>query len=323
MNDYLDTAREIYREAAINPQPGLCCTTSPVWRLPGLQVPAKMLDMNYGCGSTVHPGDLVGSPSILYVGVGGGMELLQFAYFSRRAGAVIGLDVVDEMLSVCQENLIAAETLNPWFRRDFIELRNGDALALPINEASIDVAAQNCLFNIFHDDDLKTALSEMYRVLRPGGRLLLSDPICEVEIPRELRNDEQLRAQCLTGALPLTGYIKRLTDIGFGTVEVRARRPYRVLSPHRYRIEKVIPIESMEVCAIKDPIPKDGPCIFTGQTAIYHGSEELFDDKKGHILFQNQPLSVCDKTASALMSLGRADIFVSQSTWFYGGGGCC
>ena len=64
-----------------------------------------MLAMNYGCGSTVHPRDLADNPSVLYVGVGGGMELLQFAYFARRPGAVTGIDVVDEMLAACRENL--------------------------------------------------------------------------------------------------------------------------------------------------------------------------------------------------------------------------
>ena len=110
--------------------------------------------MNYGCGSTVNPRDLAGSPTILYVGVGGGMEVLQFAYFSRRAGAVIGLDVVDEMLAACRDNLVAAEVTNAWFRREFVDLRKGDALNLPMDDASIDIAAQNCLFNIFHDDEL-------------------------------------------------------------------------------------------------------------------------------------------------------------------------
>ncbi len=132
-----------------------------------------MLAMNYGCGSTVNPRDLVNSPTILYVGVGGGMELLQFAYFSRCPGGVIGLDVVDEMLAACRDNLREAELQNPWFRSSFVDLRKGDALNLPIPDGSVDVGAQNCLFNIFHDEDLKRALSEMYRVLKPHGRLIL------------------------------------------------------------------------------------------------------------------------------------------------------
>jgi SAM-dependent methyltransferase len=320
--DYLATTRDVYKEAALAPDIGLCCTTTPVWQLPELSVPRRMLEMNYGCGSTVHPRDLVNSPTVLYVGVGGGMELLQFAYFSRRPEAVIGVDVVDEMLEACRENLGEAERQNSWFRADFIDLRKGDALRLPIADGSVDVAAQNCLFNIFHDAELRQALSEMYRVLKPHGRLILSDPTCEQPMPEALRHDERLRAMCLTGAIPLREYVRRLTDIGFGTIEVRARRPYRILAPRQYATEERIFVESVEICAIKDPMPADGPCVFTGRSAIYYG-DGSYDDRKGHVLLSNQPLAVCDKTAANLAALGRDDIFISESTWFYDGGGCC
>jgi len=151
----------------------------------------------------------------------------------------------------------------------------------------------------------------------------LSDPVCQSPMPERLRNDEKLRALCLTGALPLADYVKRLTETGFGTIEVRARRPYRVLSPRHYPTERLIVIESVEICAIKDPMPADGPCVFTGRTAIYYGAEDYFDDDKGHFLTRNQPLSVCDKTAAALAALGRDDIYLSAPTFFYDGGGCC
>lgn len=323
MDNYLDTTINVYKEAALDPQEGLCCTTTPVWQLPGLNVPSKMLEMNYGCGSTVHPRDLSNDPKVLYVGVGGGLELLQFAYFSRKVGSIIGLDIVDEMLQACSDNIFEAEKLNDWFAPEFIELKKGNALALPLDDASVDVAAQNCLFNIFTVSDLKSALDEMYRVLKPHGRLILSDPVCEQEMPEQLRSDENLRAICLSGALPLDEYIKMLTDTGFGTIEIRAKRPYRLLSPVHYNTKELIKIESVEVCAIKDPMPEDGPCVFTGRTAIYFGKEKMFDDQKGHLLYNNQPLSVCDKTADALLKLGRADIYVSDSTYFYDGGGCC
>ncbi len=320
---YLGTTRKVYREAALTPDMGLCCTTTPVWRLPELSIPKRMLEMNYGCGSTVNPRDLVDQPNILYVGVGGGMELLQFAYFSRRPGAVVGLDVVDEMLSACQANLHEAQNQNAWFRPEFVSLRRGDALALPIESNSIDVAAQNCLFNIFRDDDLKQALAEMYRVLKPHGRLILSDPVCDQAMPQALQDDERLRALCLSGAIALQQYIQRLTDTGFGTIEVRAKRPYRVLSPNHFATKKLILIDSVEICAIKDPMPADGPCVFTGRSAIYFGMDPIFDDRKGHLMTPNQPLAVCDKTAAALLGLGRDDLHVSASTWFYDGGGCC
>ncbi len=320
---YLGTTRDVYREAALTPDVGLCCTTTPIWQLPGLDIPKRMLEMNYGCGSTVHPRDLVREPRILYVGVGGGMELLQFAYFSRRPGAIVGVDVVDEMLKACDDNLTRAEQQNPWFKREFVDLKRGDALALPIEDASVDVAAQNCLFNIFTHDDLSQALREMHRVLKPHGRLILSDPVCDQAMPQALQDDDRLRALCLSGAIPLQQYVQRLTDAGFGTIEVRAKRPYRVLSPNHYNTDRLIVIESVEICAIKDPMPDDGPCVFTGRSAIYFGDKILFDDGKGHVLTPNQPLAVCDKTAQALIGLGRDDLLVSPSTWFYDGGGCC
>jgi SAM-dependent methyltransferase len=324
MNDtYLETTKDVYRKAAETPDVGLCCTTTPIWQLPGLEIPKRMQEMNYGCGSTVHPRDLVNNPKILYVGVGGGMELLQFSYFSRQKSGVVGVDVVEEMLTASRDNFAEAEKLNDWFDSSFVDLRNGDALNLPVENNSIDVAAQNCLFNIFKESDIKKAMDEMYRVLKPHGRLVMSDPVCDQAMPENLKADERLRALCLSGSLPLSDYIKKITDAGFGTVEIRAKRPYRVLSPNQYDTQENIFIESIEVCAIKDPMPEDGPCVFTGKTAIYIGTEEYFDDKKGHVLMQNQPLSVCDKTANALKSLEREDIYISPSTYFYDGGGCC
>lgn len=320
---YLETTKDVYRDAALTPDVGLCCTTNPVWELPGLKIPKIMQEMNYGCGTTVHARDLTNDPRILYVGVGGGMELLQFAYFSRQKSGVVGIDVVDEMLEASRKNFKVAEEMNPWFKSEFVDLKKGDATDLPVEDNSIDVAAQNCLFNIFKTEELTKALKEMYRVLKPHGKLVMSDPTCEQKMNDELRNDERLRALCLSGSLSIKDYVKALTDAGFGTIEIRARKPYRILDSKNYPTEELVYIESIEVAAIKDPMPEDGPCIFTGKAAIYYGQEDLFDDKKGHILLKNQPLAICDKTANALAGLGRDDIYISESTFHYDGGGCC
>jgi len=319
---YLEATNNLYKQAALTPDVGLCCTTNPVWQLPGLSIPTIMQEMNYGCGSTVSASDLVNDPKVLYVGVGGGMELLQFAYFSRQKGGVIGVDVVDEMLEASRKNFKIAEEENPWFKSEFVQLKKGSALELPIESESIDVAAQNCLFNIFKAEDLKKAVAEMYRVLKPHGRLVMSDPVCEQPMNDALRNDDRLRALCLSGSIPIADYIKVLTDVGFGTIEIRARKSYRVLSPNHYPTDELIHIESIEIAAIKDPMPEDGPCVFTGKTAIYFGGEPYLDDKKGHVLIQNQPLAICDKTAAALAKVSD-EIHISESTWHYDGGGCC
>jgi ubiquinone/menaquinone biosynthesis C-methylase UbiE len=320
---YLEAAAQFYSEVAQTPEVGLCCVQSTPLQLPGLTIPRQMQDMNYGCGTTVHPAELTNEPTVLYVGVGGGLEALQFAYFSRRKGAVIAVDTVAAMREAAAHNLEIAASINPWFDTSFVEIRSGDAFSLPVADAAIDVVAQNCLFNIFEPDDLTNALKEAYRVLKPGGRLQMSDPIATRPIPEHLQKDERLRAMCLSGAFTYEEYIQRIIDVGFGQVEIRARRPYRLLDAHTYKLEESLLLESLDSVTFKIPIPEDGACVFTGKTAIYAGYQDYFDDNAGHIMQRGIPLAVCDKTAGKLAALMPEEIMVTDSTWHYDGGGCC
>lgn len=320
---YLETAAQFYSEVAETPQVGLCCVQSTPLQLPGLHIPPQMQEMNYGCGTTVHPAELINQPTVLYIGVGGGLEALQFAYFSRSPGAVIAVDPVASMREAAARNLQIAAQHNPWFDPSFVEIREGDAFNLPVADASVDVVAQNCLFNIFEPADLSQALKEAHRVLKPGGRLQMSDPIATRPIPEHLQQDQRLRAMCLSGALTYQQYIERIVDAGFGQVEIRARRPYRLLDRHNYNLEDNLLLESLDSVSFKVPIPEDGACIFTGKTAIYAGAESFFDDAAGHILQASVPAAVCDKTAAKLAALKPEEILVTNSTWHYDGGGCC
>jgi SAM-dependent methyltransferase len=271
---------------------------------------------------------------VLYVGVGGGLEALQFAYFTRQPGGVIAIDPVAEMRQAARENLEQAYRLNEWLDPSFVEIRDGDVLDLPVEDGAIDLAAQNCLFNIFETaapgsangqarGDLERALREMHRVLKPAGRLSMSDPVAARPIPEHLRADETLRAQCISGCLPYERYIDKIVEAGFGSAEVRSRRPYRLLDRGRFGLDRDLLLESIEVCAIRVPVPGDGPCVFTGCTAIYTGAEATFDDGKGHVLTRDLPYPVCDKTAAALAGLGHPELTVTDPTWHYAGGGCC
>ncbi len=326
---YHTTVRQVYRKAAETPDGSLCCVPQTPRYLPGLVVPPIMYEMNYGCGSTVHLQDMREQQAVLYVGVGGGLEALQLAYFARRPGGVIAIDPVGEMREAARQNLQLAAELNAWFDPSFVDIRDGDALDLPVDDEAVDLAAQNCLFNIFKTTagpdggDLERALAEMHRVLTPGGRLSMSDPIAPCELPAHLCDDETLRAQCLSGCRTSARDIDTIVEAGFGTVEVRSRRPYRMLDRARYDLEEDLLLESLEVCGIRVPVPGDGPCVFTGRTAIYSGPEQCFDDGRGHLLVRDLPLGVCDKTAENLAALGRTDLAVTESTWHYAGDGCC
>jgi ubiquinone/menaquinone biosynthesis C-methylase UbiE len=320
---YLETAAQFYSEVAQTPQVGLCCVQSTPLQFPGLKVPCQMQEMNYGCGTTVHPTELGNQPTVLYVGVGGGLEALQFAYFSRRPGGVIAVDPVAQMRQAAARNLEVAAQENPWFDPSFVEIREGDAFHLPVADDSVDVVAQNCLFNIFEPEDLTRALQEAYRVLKPGGRLQMSDPIATRPIPQHLQKDEQLRAMCLSGALTYEEYTQRIIQAGFGQIEIRDRRPYRLLDSQTYNLEENLLLESLDSVAFKVIIPEDGACVFTGKTAIYFGAEPFFDDGVGHILQRGIPAAVCDKTAAKFATLTSEKIMITDSTWHYNGGGCC
>jgi ubiquinone/menaquinone biosynthesis C-methylase UbiE len=320
---YLKTAAQFYSQVAQTPEIGLCCVQSTPLQLPGLKIPLAMQEMNYGCGTTVHHNELTNEPTVLYVGVGGGLEALQFAYFSRRHGAVIAVEPVEAMREAATRNLQIAAKENPWFDPSFVEIRGGDAFDLPIADASVDIVAQNCLFNIFEPADLTLALKEAYRVLKPGGRLQMSDPIAISPIPAHLQQNEHLRALCLSGAITYQEYTQLIINAGFGQIEIRARRPYRLLDKHSYQLTENLLLESLDSVAFKVDIPVDGACIFTGKTAIYAGKKEFFDDHAGHILQRGIPAAVCDKTAVNLAVANPEEIIITDSTWYYDGGGCC
>lgn len=322
MSNYLQTVADVYAEAARRPDANLCCSESPVWRLPDLHIPPIMLQMNYGCGSTVHPQDLRRGATVLYVGVGGGLEALQFAYFTRRPGGVIAVDPVADMRASARANLAEAARSNPWFRPEFVTIVDGSAHALPVPDASVSVLAQNCLFNVFTSSDLERALAEVVRVLEVGGLFSTSDPITPAPLPAALAADEQLRARCISGCLTLEAYLAALTHAGFGRVEIRSRIPYRYLHPDAYAsLPAPLLLESIEAAAFKVPDGADGPAIYTGRTAIYTGPDDTFDDGAGHILRRGIPAGVSD--AAALRLVSHRDIMLTSPTWHYRGGACC
>jgi ubiquinone/menaquinone biosynthesis C-methylase UbiE len=113
------------------------------------------------------------------------------------------------------------------------------------------------LFNIFTPSDLHKALKEAFRVLKPQGRLLMSDPIATRPIPQHLQQDERLRAMCLSGALTYEQYIEHLVNAGFGQVEIRERRPYRLLDCQSYSLKEHLLLESLDSVSYKVPIPLD------------------------------------------------------------------
>jgi SAM-dependent methyltransferase len=320
-NDYLSTVRDVYAAAAVRPDASLCCVAGTTWSFPDLHVPASMLEMNYGCGSTVHPSDLAGDRPVLYVGVGGGLEALQFAYFRRRTGGVIAVEPVAEMRAAAERNLREAASSNPWFEPEFVRIVEGTADALPVDDGSVDLVAQNCLFNVFTDGDLASALREVHRVLAHGGKFSTSDPITTVELPKRLRDNHTLRARCCSGCQTYDAYLGALEHAGFRQIVVRAKVPYRLLTPEEFpELSQSILLESLEVLAIKTA-HVDAPIeVFSGRFAIYRGRGTLrFQDR--FTFTAGSPVPVSDRVADTLAT--RSDFVVTEPTHHARGTGCC
>jgi SAM-dependent methyltransferase len=319
---YLDRVHQVYAEAAAQPDGGLCCVDGVLKKLPGLIVPSRMVEMNYGCGSTVEPDDLAGEDPVLYVGVGGGLEALQLAYFRRSAGGVIAVDPVPEMRLEAARNLKEAARLNPWFHPEFVSILDGSAMALPVADGTIGVAAQNCLFNVLASDDLNRALAEIRRVLTDGGRFVTSDPITTRPLPEALRRDQTLRARCVAGCLSFGDYVGAVVGAGFGEVLIRARRPYRLLLPIEHpELSEPTLLESVDAVARPIVTPDGIPRVFTGRTATYAGPEEIATGILGFAFKRGVPASVSDATAARLA--GRDDFLLTPPTYNVRSSGCC
>jgi ubiquinone/menaquinone biosynthesis C-methylase UbiE len=225
------------------------------------------------------------------------------------------------MREKARENFAEAARLNPWFRPEFVTLLDGSALSLPVIDASATVVAQNCLFNVFTESDLRVALSEVARVLKRGGRFFTSDPITPEALPDSLVANHRLRARCLSGCQMFERYIELLTSAGFGRVEVRARVPYRLLTPSEYpELRRPVLLESIEVAAFREPEGPDGPAVFTGRMAIYGGPEAFLDVGNGHLLDRGMPAAVSDAVARRLEQV--PDVIVTPPT-NHARAGCC
>lgn len=154
---------------------------------------------------------------MLDLGSGGGIDVLLSARRVGPGGFAYGLDMTDEMLALAEKNKAEAGIHNVKFLKGHIE-------AIPLPNASIDVVISNCVINLSADKD--RVLAEAYRVLKPGGRLAVSDVVVEGELPDAVRADMEAYVGCVAGALDVSDYARRLAQAGFMDVGIEPTRRY-------------------------------------------------------------------------------------------------
>ncbi len=168
-----------------------------------------------GCGNPTALAGLKEGEVVLDLGSGGGIDIFIAAKKVGPKGKAIGVDMTDEMLELARRNAEEVGIEN-------VEFRKGDIEDLPVEDESVDVIISNCVINLAPDKD--KVFTEAFRVLRPGGRMLISDKVTKGGLPEEVRNDPDAWAACVSGALDEEVYVGKIRDAGFEKVSVVSKR---------------------------------------------------------------------------------------------------
>ncbi len=182
-------------------------------------VPEKALLASLGCGNPTALAELKPGETVLDLGSGGGIDVLLSARRVGPAGKAFGLDMTDSMLALAEENKKKSGLTNVFFLKGEIE-------HIPLPDNSVDVIISNCVINLSGDKD--QVLREAFRVLKPGGRLAVSDVVVRGEVPASIRRSVELWVGCVAGALSDTDYLAKLATAGFEQAEIEVTRVYDI-----------------------------------------------------------------------------------------------
>ena len=179
-------------------------------------VPDTALLASLGCGNPTAVADLAEGETVLDLGSGGGIDVLLSAKRVGPAGKVYGLDMTDEMLELAEKNRAEAGAENVEFLKGYIE-------SVPLPDSTVDVIISNCVINL--SSDKPAVFAEMGRVLKPGGRIGISDVVANNELTHEQRAKRGSYVGCIAGALSFAEYEQQLSDAGFEAVSIVPTHP--------------------------------------------------------------------------------------------------
>jgi ubiquinone/menaquinone biosynthesis C-methylase UbiE len=310
--------KQRYERAAQEREVQLCCpvTYDPKY----LEViPREILEKDYGCGDPsryVRSGD-----TVLDLGSGGGKICYIAAQIVGPRGRVIGVDFNPEMLALARKYQGEVAGTLGYDNVQFLRGRIQD-LALPLDEVdaylkanpvrssddlrrfeefqsrlrrgaplvadeSVDVILSNCVLNLVREEDREQLFREMFRVLKRGGRVAISDIVSDEPVPEKLKRDPGLWSGCISGAFHEAAFLAAFERAGFHaiTLEKYDAQPWKTVQGIEFR--------SVTVTARKG---KQGPCLERNQAVIYRGPWRRVEDDDGHVLLRGQRMAVCDKT---------------------------
>jgi len=316
--DVESAVRERYSPAAQEAEAALCC---PVDYDPQYLkiIPEEIIERDYGCGDpSKHVAE---GETVLDLGSGGGKICYIAAQIVGSKGKVIGVDRNDEMLSLARKyQSQIADTLcyaNTEFRKGSIQdlalnlesfeayladnpvtsssdwLRaEAEVERLRANEPlvasdSVDVIVSNCVLNLVSNADRQQLFSEIFRVLKRGGRAVISDIVCDEPVPKHLQGDAHLWSGCISGAFVEEEFLQAFAGAGFYGIEILSRQT------EAWATVEGIEFRSLTVRAYKG---KEGQCLDQKHAVIYNGPWSQVMDDDGHTLYRGRRMAVCGKT---------------------------
>lgn len=192
-------------------------------------IPAAYRFRGYGCGSPVLDAGLKPGERMVDLGCGSGVECFIAARLVGKNGLVTGVDMLEPMLAVANKG---AEEVRQSLGYDNLRFVQGYLEQLPLEDGGHDLVVSNCVLNL--SSDKRQTFAEILRVLKPGGRLMAADVVCETEPDAAILNDETLRGECISGALTQKDLLGILQETGFIGFKILKRLPYRVVQGHPF-----------------------------------------------------------------------------------------
>lgn len=323
---------ERYSHGAKERQDELCC---PVDYDTGLlaMLPQEIVDKDYGCGDPsryVHEGDVV-----LDLGSGGGKICYMAAQLVGEHGRVIGVDMNDDMLALArkyqgemagklggdrvqfnkgyiQDLALDIATMERYLAEhpirsaaDLARLQDWQAHQRKehpmIPDASVDLVISNCVLNLVRDEDKAQLVREIHRVLKPGGRVAISDIVSDETVPADMKQDPELWSGCISGTFQEEAFLRTFAENGFLAVG------YDKWDAAPWKVVEGIEFRSVTLTAVKG---EAGPCLDYGHAVIYRGPYASVTDDEGHVFPRGARMAVCERTCRFLTGGVYGDDFI-------------
>ena len=297
-------------------------------------IPQEIMDIDYGCGDPsryVRRGD-----TVLDLGSGAGKLCYIAAQLVGDQGQVIGVDMNDHMLALARKyQAEMAEKLGGdrvRFLKGYIQdlaldvgamersldenpVRNEPDLAALkawqtnqrksaplITDGSVDLVISNCVLNLVSDAEKKQLVEEIFRVLKPGGRMAISDIISDETVPEHLKADPELWSGCISGAFQEQEFLRAFVDAGFLAVSVDkwGDEPWRLIDGIEFRTLTLVGVKGT-----------GAPCMDVGHAVIYRGPYASVTDDEGHVYPRGERMAVCERTFKLLTDGPYGDDFIA------------